>query len=72
MKKLLFILTIFAMFATMSCGSESTTSESTDQTEVMDSTSTTEDSIAVQVDTSSLTGNDVGSSGISAHEQPVK
>jgi uncharacterized protein YcfL len=70
MKKLLFISTIFAVFATMSCGSESTTSESTDQTEVMDTTLI--DTIGVQVDTGSVTSDGLSGGGSSAHEQPIK
>lgn len=69
MKKLLFILTIFAMSALMSCGSGSTTNETTDQTEVVDTTVV--DTIGVQVDTGAVSGND-GAGGAPTHDQPIK
>ena len=69
MKKLLFISTIFAMSALMSCGSGSTTDETTDQTEVVDTTVI--DTIGVQVDTGAVSGNE-GSGGSPTHDQPIK
>jgi hypothetical protein len=69
MKKLLFISAIFAMSALMSCGSGSTTDETTDQTEVVDTTVI--DTIGVQVDTGAVSGNG-GSGGAPTHGQPIK
>lgn len=69
MKKLLFISAIFAMSALMSCGSGSTTDETTDQTEVVDTTVI--DTIGVQVDTGAVSGNE-GSGGSPTHDQPIK
>ena len=69
MKKLLFISAIFAMSALMSCGSGSTTDETTDQTEVVDTTVI--DTIGVQVDTGAVSGNE-GSGGAPTHDQPIK
>lgn len=69
MKKLLFISVIFAMSALMSCGSGSTTDETTDQTEVVDTTVI--DTTGIQVDTGAVSGND-GGGGSPTHGQPIK
>ena len=57
MKKLLFIIAIFAMTAMMACGSESTTDETTDQSSETDTTVNVNDSTATHVETSSTTAN---------------
>lgn len=57
MKKLLFIIAIFAMTAMMACGSESTTDETTDQSSETDTTVNVNDSTATHVEDSSTTAN---------------
>jgi hypothetical protein len=70
MKRLFIISTIFAMSALMSCGSGSTTNETTDQNELVDTTVI--DTIGVQVDTGSVTSDGLSGGGSSLHEQPIK
>jgi uncharacterized protein YcfL len=66
MKKYLYLIVLSVSFTLMSCGSGSTTNETNDSTGVV------VDSVAVQVQTESVTANDSTVSEIPKENQPVK